>query len=162
MHLKTLLSLMNIDFYAFEQIYIQNFIMRIIDLEKTEKTPEIILDSSKRVFRISGNCLPENIRNLSRDVLDKLDGFYREQPIASDSEKATGVFRVIFRLGYFNSASAKFIADLIILSADYAKKGHNLKIYWYYDEDDHDMLEAGEEMSQLVSVPMEFVAVVKE
>jgi hypothetical protein len=136
--------------------------MKIIDLEKTEKTPEIILDSSKRVFRISGNCLPENIRNLSRDVLDKLDAYYKEQTAASESERNKSVFRVIFRLGYFNSASAKFIADVIILSADCAKKGCNLKIYWYYDEDDHDMLEAGEEMSQLVSVPMEFVAVVKE
>jgi hypothetical protein len=136
--------------------------MKIIDLEKTEKTPEIILDSSKRIFRISGNCLPENIRILSREVLDKLDAFYREQITAVENDKDKGVFRVIFRLGYFNSASAKFIADLIILSADYAKKGFNLKIYWYYDEDDHDMLEAGEEMSQLVSVSMEFVAVVKE
>lgn len=136
--------------------------MKIIDLEKTEKTPEIILDSSKRVFRISGNCLPENIRILSREVLDKLDAFYSEQLADAESERDKGVFRVIFRLGYFNSASAKFIADLIILSADYAKKGLNLKIYWYYDEDDHDMLEAGEEMSQLVSVSMEFVAVVKE
>lgn len=136
--------------------------MKIIDLEKTEKTPEIILDSSKKVFRISGNCLPENIRNLSKDVLDKLEAYYREQSAASESERNKSVFRVIFRLGYFNSASAKFIADVIILSADYAKKGCNLKIYWYYDEDDHDMLEAGEEMSQLVSVPMEFVVVVKE
>lgn len=136
--------------------------MKIIDLEKTEKTPEVILDSNKRVFRISGNCLPENIRNLSREVLDKLDAFYREQTADSESERDKSVFRVIFRLGYFNSASAKFIADVIILSADYAKKGCKLKIYWYYDEDDHDMLEAGEEMSQLVSVPMEFVAVVKE
>ncbi|MBN1144822.1 MAG: DUF1987 domain-containing protein [Bacteroidales bacterium] len=136
--------------------------MKIIDLEKTEKTPEILLDSGKRVFRISGNCLPENIRNLSREVLEKLDAFYREQTAPSESEKDKGVFRVIFRLGYFNSASAKFIADVLILSADYAKKGCNLKIYWYYDVDDLDMLEAGEEMSQLVSVPMEFVAVVKE
>ncbi len=136
--------------------------MKFIDLEKTDKTPEIILDSSKKVFRISGNCLPENIRNLSRGVLDKLDAFYREQTAAGEGEKSESVFRVIFRLGYFNSASAKFIADVIILSADYAKKGFNLKIYWYYDDDDHDMLEAGEEMSQLVSVPMEFVMVVKE
>lgn len=136
--------------------------MKLIDLEKTEKTPEIILDSDKRVFRISGNCLPENIRNLSREVLDKLEAFYSEQTAASENERDKSVFRVIFRLGYFNSASAKFIADLIILSADYAKKGCKLKIYWYYDEDDHDMLEAGEEMSHLVSVPMEFVAVVKE
>jgi len=142
--------------------HIHYTVMKIIDLEKTEKTPEIILDSSKRVFRISGNCLPENIRILSREVLDKLDAFYSEQLADAESERDKGVFRVIFRLGYFNSASAKFIADLIILSADYAKKGLNLKIYWYYDEDDHDMLEAGEEMSQLVSVSMEFVAVVKE
>ncbi len=136
--------------------------MRIIDLEKSEKTPEIILDSNKRVLSIRGNCLPENIRNLSREVLEKLEVYYKENITASASERDKSVFRVIFRLGYFNSASAKFIADVIILSADYAKKGCNLKIYWYYDEDDHDMLEAGEEMSQLVSVPMEFVAVVKE
>ena len=61
--------------------------MRIIDLEKSEKTPEIILDSNKRVLSIRGNCLPENIRNLSREVLEKLEVYYMENITASASER---------------------------------------------------------------------------
>jgi hypothetical protein len=133
--------------------------MKIIDISKTDKTPEITLDSDKQVFQIKGRCLPENIREFSQKVLKSFEDYLVTLPTGSSDK---GAFRIHFRLGYFNSAAAKFIADVLALSGQYTQKGCNIKNYWYFDEDDHDMLEAGEEISQMVAVPMEFIAVVKE
>lgn len=134
--------------------------MKAIDIIRTDKTPEISLDTEKQVFQMRGRCLPENIRDFSRQVLGALEQYLVTLPQGADDKH--GAFRVHFRLGYFNSAAAKFIADVLALSGQYIQKGCNIKNYWYFDEDDHDMLEAGEEISQMVSVPMEFIAVVKE
>jgi hypothetical protein len=133
--------------------------MKIIHIPKTEKTPEITLDDTLQVFQVEGNCLPENIRELSQQVIKELEQYLRTFEKKKDNDKP---FRVNFRLGYFNTAAAKFIADIIMLVFSYMQKGINIKIYWYYYEDDHDMLEAGEEMAEMVNVPMNFVMVVKD
>jgi hypothetical protein len=136
--------------------------MKFIDIQRTDKTPEIILDTDKRLFQIKGNCLPENIRDFSIEVTSKYEQFLRQSPTENIDEDHPDAFRVHFRLGYFNSAAAKFIADILIISGNYIAKGINIRLYWYFEEDDHDMLEAGEEISQMVSVPMEFITIVKE
>jgi hypothetical protein len=135
--------------------------MKIIDLQKTDKTPEIILDDEKKFFQIKGNCLPENIRDFSALVTEKFDEYLKQWSSGTTISDKPDVFRVIFRLGYFNSAAAKFLADVLIMTNNYIQQGYTIKIYWYFDVEDHDMLEAGEEISQMVSVPMEFVAMVK-
>ena len=136
--------------------------MKVINIKQTDKTPEIILDTDKQVFQIKGNCLPENIREFSRQVLVSYEDYLKTLHCITDNKSSAGAFRIHFRLGYFNSAAAKFISDILTLSHGYAQKGCNIKIYWYFDDDDHDMLEAGEEISQMVNVPMEYIAVVKE
>ncbi len=133
--------------------------MKIINIPKTDKTPEITLDDTLQEFQIKGNCLPENIRELSQRVNKELEQYLQHFEKNRSNDKP---FRINFRLGYFNTAAAKFIADIIMLAFGYMQKGTNIKIYWYYNEDDHDMLEAGEELAEMVNVPMNFVMVVKE
>ena len=133
--------------------------MKIIDVKKTDKTPEVVLDTEKQVFHIKGKCLPENIRSFSEGVLKDFEKYLQSLPAGDAIHPA---FRIHFRLGYFNSAAAKFIADVLTISGQYIQKGCNIRNYWYFEEDDHDMLEAGEEIAQMVNVPMEFIAVVRE
>jgi len=37
-----------------------------------------------------------------------------------------------------------------------------LKIYWYFDEDDDELREAGEELSEMSSVPFHYVEVSRD
>ena len=136
--------------------------MKIIDIKRTDKTPEVTLDSENQVFQMKGNCLPENIREFTAMVLGSLETYLNDMSVATSDNNTSGAFRLHFRLAYFNSAAAKLIADILTLSDTFVKKGINLKNYWYFDEDDHDMLEAGEEIAQMVNVPMEFIAVTKD
>jgi hypothetical protein len=70
-------------------------------------------------------------------------------------------FKAHFKLAYFNSAAAKFIADILMLLNQYARKGCDIKLYWYFQEDDEDMLEAGEDFAEMIETPIQYVMVSK-
>jgi hypothetical protein len=133
--------------------------MKVIDIARTEKTPEIILDDAGRFLQIKGKCLPENIRDFSQNIIEKLEKYMEQLKPEPERSNGSGDFSVYFKLGYFNSAAAKFIADVLLVVDEYLQKGLNIKIYWYFEEEDTDMLEAGQDISKMVNVPMEYVAV---
>jgi hypothetical protein len=134
--------------------------MLLLHLSATEKTPEVILDDERNLLEVKGNCLPENVRDFSQSVMEKLE--YYLQVLDKIQDKKNGKpFRVNFKLGYFNTAAAKFIADVLLAVKNYTNKGCLIKIFWHYNEDDYDMLEAGEDISGMVEVPMNYVMVVK-
>lgn len=117
--------------------------MEILNLEGTEDTPKILLDKGNGIFEISGRSLPEDSTDFYQPVLDWIET-YAEDP-NSTTEFA-------FKLEYFNTASSKLILDVLMALEDI----DGMKIIWYFDEDDEDMEEAGEEFSELVEVPFEF------
>ena len=117
--------------------------MEIINLEGTEDTPKVILDKGSGTFEISGRSLPEDAADFFQPILDWI-GIY-----AGDANQST-IFQ--FKLEYFNTASSKLILDVL---SD-LENIEGMSIEWYYDEDDEDMQEAGEEFSELVEIPFEF------
>ena len=133
--------------------------MMILTIPKTEKTPEITLDDSLQLFQVKGNCLPENIRDFSQMVTEKLENYLHDLGRKQENNLKIKPFRVNFKLGYFNTAAAKFIADVLILVKSHIQTGSNIKIYWHYHEDDYDMLEAGEDIAKMVEMPMTFVMI---
>ncbi|HPF92685.1 MAG TPA: SiaC family regulatory phosphoprotein, partial [Tenuifilaceae bacterium] len=64
-----------------------------------------------------------------------------------------------FKFIYFNSSSAKFIYDIILVLSDMQKSNIPLKLYWYFDEDDDELREAGEELSDMANVPFHYVEI---
>ncbi len=136
--------------------------MRIIDIKKTERTPEIVLDAKDKFFEIRGKCLPENIVDYDKLVTEKLHEYLVDCFEKNNDCSGGTSFKANFKLAYFNSAAAKFIADILMVVNEFIKKGHNIKIYWYFLEDDDDMQEAGEEFAEMLEVPMNFVMVSQE
>ena len=63
-----------------------------------------------------------------------------------------------FKFDYFNSASAKQILDILSIFEEVKNGGGDVKIDWYFLEDDEDMEEAGEEYADIVEVPFEQVS----
>ena len=116
--------------------------MEIINLEGTEDTPKIILDKTNKIFEISGRSLPEDSAEFYQPVLDWLNEY---------TKKALPETIFVFKLEYFNTASSKLILDVLTVLEDI----ENIKVHWYYYEDDEDMEEAGEEFSELVDVEFE-------
>ncbi len=121
--------------------------MEALYLDATDETPEVKLDKDKNVFEFSGKSLPEDVVTFYNPILDWLDNY---------SEDLNEVTEVKFRLDYFNTASSKMILDILLKLEEFQDLGKEVKIKWYFAEDDEDMEEAGEEYAEIVDLPFEY------
>jgi hypothetical protein len=117
-------------------------------LEKSQDTPGVILDKTGNVFEFSGTSIPENTKKLYQPVLDWI-----EEYIKNPNDETV----VNFKMDYFNTSSTKALLDIMILFKEIAKNGKMLIINWYFNEDDEDMLEAGEGFSKMVRFPFNYI-----
>ncbi len=134
--------------------------MRIIDIQATAKSPKVIFDPETRLFEMQGNSRPENVRDFYYPIINKFKTYFEA---ASEAERQDEFkdkpIRFNFRLDYFNSSSAKFISDILLLINEYHGKGFHLKVYWYFEDGDEDMKEVGEDFSEMVNFPFNYVMV---
>ena len=132
--------------------------MEPLIIEATEKTPGIILDPYHDLFEISGISRPENASEFYIPVINWLIEFEKEvldrKAIKFDKKHPLN-FKL--KMNYFNSSSAKFLYDVMSKLVEFHKKGHIIRILWSFEKDDDDMKYAGEEMSELIEVPFQFI-----
>jgi len=121
--------------------------MEDLNLEGTAKTPTVDFKSNGELL-IKGRSIPENSIEFYKPIIDWISD-YGNSPQSDTS--------VNIQLEYFNTSSSKCILDVF-------KKLESLpdttvKIKWYYEEDDEDMLEAGEDYEAIIDLPFEMVEV---
>ncbi|OFX67042.1 MAG: nuclear pore complex subunit [Bacteroidetes bacterium GWE2_29_8] len=119
--------------------------MDVLNLKGTDDTPTIVLNAEEKVFNISGRSLPEDAASFYNPVLTWLDDF------ATTQSGVAMKFEV--KLEYFNTASSKLLLDIFSkLESINSNNGNSVNLEWYYEDDDEDMMEAGEEYSELVEL----------
>lgn len=151
------------DFYSFFKIIIlvskkpnNSIIMNPLIIKETITTPKIIFDYNNNNFIIEGCSRPENVRDFFNPVIQWLMDF--KKSINENSDKTTPiVFKFIF--DYFNSSSAKFILDILVLINDIHSTGLNVGVDWCFEEEDEDMKEVGEELSEVVDFPFSYIII---
>ena len=81
--------------------------------------------------------------------------------ITNELKEKTAKNPMVFKLryDYFNSSSAKYILDMVILIDNLFKNGLNVRIEWLYKKEDEDMLETGQEFTDLIKCPIDFIAI---
>ncbi|MEA3317178.1 MAG: DUF1987 domain-containing protein [Bacteroidota bacterium] len=119
-------------------------------IEGTLDTPNIILDKDLGKFEISGKSFPEETKRFYTPVVNWLEEYCK-----NPNEK-TNFF---FKLDYFNSSTSTVFLDIIYLLDKLYKKNNNITIHWHHLDIDDDMLEAGEEFEEMVSIPFEYKAI---
>jgi len=124
--------------------------MESLIIEATSDTPNIILDQENGKFEISGKSLPEDVSAVYTPVLEWLDRY-----VASPNEKT----KVVFKMEYYNTASSKMILELLERFKKIHTDGNEIEFEWRYIEDDDDMLEAGEEYSEILEVPFNLISI---
>ncbi|MFO7864436.1 MAG: DUF1987 domain-containing protein [Salinivirgaceae bacterium] len=123
--------------------------MEPLIIEPTDESPEIILDKGNGRFEFGGKSMPEDVKEFFGPVHHWLEGYAKEP---NDETY------VKFKFEYFNSASAKQILDILAFFEKVKEAGKEVKIDWYFLEDDEDMEEAGESYGTLVELPINLVA----
>ena len=130
--------------------------MEKLIIEATVNSPKIVLDPEELKFEFSGEYRPENVRNFYLPVLEWLEKFTSNQSGLKEQER-TSALNCLFNFEYFNSTSAKYILDIFKSLNALNSLGVGLDIKWFYEEDDEDMLEVGEEMSRMSKLKFEYV-----
>jgi hypothetical protein len=124
--------------------------MEPIIIEGTPKTPTVKFDSGAGIFEIKGRSIPENSIEFYKPLVDALDKY---------SSAAKSATTVNVQLEYFNTSSSKCILDVFKKLEGINKGGSAVTINWHYEEDDEDMLEAGEDYQAIINVPFKMVMV---
>lgn len=136
--------------------------MNHLNIEATETAPRISFNPDTRIFEITGESRPENVREFYEPIIKWLDDYGKEIFSVTDIEKNVNEkisLRFNFRLGYFNSSSAKFIHDILKKIIELFYQGIDIKIYWYYEEGDEDMQDAGEDLSEMINFPFNYIEI---
>jgi len=124
--------------------------MENFQIEGSHYIPEINFNASTGILEISGESYHEYTLEFFQPIFDWLKRYTEEW-----GKKIT----LNFRMTYFNTSSSRRFLEIMNILEDYHfNKGGEVVINWYYETNDLDMLESGEEYSEDVKVPFNIIA----
>ena len=115
--------------------------------EGSAKTPVVEFSSNGKLL-LKGRSIPENSIEFYKPLIEWLESY-------SQSPNSTTVLNV--QLEYFNTSSSKCILD--VFKKLESVSGSEITVKWHYEEDDEDMLEAGEDYEAIIDLPFEMIEV---
>lgn len=120
-------------------------------IEESVKTPSITFNPNTGVLELKGKSIPENSLEFYKPVFEWLDAY---------SKSPAPTTEVHIRLDYFNTSSSKCLLD-IFRRLEPANSGGttSVKVHWFYESDDEDMMEAGDDYQALVKLPFTLIKV---
>jgi hypothetical protein len=119
-------------------------------IDKTSKTPQIILDPNSNTYEVSGRSLPENVVKTYEPVLQWID---------QNVGKIKDLIVFTFKVDYLNSASAKMISLILTKLEEFYKSGSSIEVKWYYNFDDDDIQSEGEIYSKIKKLPIKLIGI---
>jgi hypothetical protein len=120
--------------------------MENIYVEKTKKTPLIHISLKENKFLIKGPSFSENIVDIYNPIIEWID----ENIPNLENELICELYFTVL-----NSASHKKIFQILIRLNSYLDAGKKITVQWFYDEDDEDIMEMGEDLTELINLPFE-------
>jgi len=73
-------------------------------------------------------------------------------------KRATEKTYFTFKLSYLNTTSSKRIHEILKILYKIYIAGNEVLIHWYYDKNDSDMFEIGEEYADFTKTPFKLIA----
>ena len=111
--------------------------MNNLIIEETKSTP--LVDFKEGVLLIKGQSYNENPRQFYSVIMEWLDNYFNEYK---------GETTFIMKFLYLNTSSTKIIMEIIRKLEKIYAKGIKIKIEWYYDEENENILETGEDFKE--------------
>jgi|SRR3989304_9643448 len=111
----------------------------------TQKMPTVTLDPDEGFFELEGNSIPEDAGIFYKPIVDAIEEYFK-----APRPKTT----INIKLIYFNSASSKWLMNILKLFKNLPQESHELDLNWYYDEYDEDMVDMIEDVQSLLGLPI--------
>jgi len=124
--------------------------MAMINIPRTKRTPEITLDETTNILVFKGRSLPENTKQFYQQVKAKLNTY-----------KPKKGARITINVTFSYVSSSSLIALLSIFNQVklHCDQGCTLKINWFYEQYDEDLLSIGHDMQQLSGVEFKYIEI---
>ena len=119
-------------------------------IESGSGTPKIDFDSDLHILLIKGRSLPENTQQFYESAIAWINNY---KPEAG----TTIVFEMNFT--YLNSSSLIALLSIVLNLKKHTNRNCTLNIKWFYEEDDEDLLLAGEDISSIAEIEFEFIEI---
>ena len=119
--------------------------MNDLFVKKELETPAIEFNIAEGYLLLEGRSIPEDSIKFYEPLLSLLDQFHKNpKPL----------LEVDFKLEYFNTSSSKCILEILVLLDKIDKGLSSVIINWFYDEDDEDIYEIGEDYAHFIKLPI--------
>ena len=122
--------------------------MEALSIDGTAKTPSVKFDGQEGVIEIKGRSIPENSIEFYKPLVEWLEKY---------SSTPLDLTQVNVQLEYFNTSSSKCLLDVFKKLEVIFKRGQKVGINWYFEADDEDMLEAGEDYQSIINIPFKMI-----
>jgi hypothetical protein len=110
--------------------------------KKSNTTPYVSFKDG--ILEMSGKSIPEN----PREVFDPLLNVFNEYSINPLHKTVLN-----FEFEYVNSSTSRCLMNLLGISEKIAQSGKEVTVNWYYEKNDEDIYDLGENMKELINVP---------
>jgi hypothetical protein len=122
--------------------------MEPLIIQGTTNTPAVRLNKATNKFLITGVSLPENVLDFYQPVIDWIEEYF-------DNPNPQTIFE--FKFNYLNTASSKIVSNILQILDEHFIQGINISVAWYYDFEDAEIKELGQDFSEMMDVPMELL-----
>ncbi|GIV40582.1 MAG: hypothetical protein KatS3mg033_2382 [Thermonema sp.] len=124
--------------------------LEIEGVKSTYFTPHVKFDASTGKCLIEGESYLEDTWEFYRPILDWLKRY---------TEEKKGPIDFTFNLTYYNTSSSKCFLDIVRILKEYQDAGGEVKITWYYPEDDEDIREEAEDYENFLGIQINIIPV---
>ena len=124
--------------------------MSPLHIEGTAKTPQVDFNPETGLLELMGRSIPENSIDFYKPLIDWIDGYAR-------APRTTTALHI--QLEYFNTSSSKCILDVFKKLEVIRAAGNEVTVLWHYEEDDEDMLAAGEDYAGIINIPFKMIQI---
>jgi SiaC family regulatory phosphoprotein len=131
--------------------------MENLFIEATEYSPKILFDVKNRKFELTGISRPEDVIAFYESVLYKIENYIRKT-IENNNDLKDFTFNLKFDLTYMNSASSKYILQILDHFKQLFLKEANIIVDWLYEDVDDQIFEDGEDLSDVIKIPFNLIA----
>ncbi len=137
--------------------------METLIIENTPITPYIIFNPKEGKFEFSGYCRPEDCKKYFSTLIKYISD-YQEEIVSGRIAEGTKSdnFSFIFKFRYINSTSTKFLCEFLFQVIKFKNIGVSFVVEWFYEENDEDMRELGEDISDIIDYPFYFYSFTPE
>lgn len=123
--------------------------MESFQIEGENYIPTVNFDPDSGILEISGESYHEYTIEFYQPIFKWLQDY-----LAENGKEVT----FNFKMTYFNTSSSRRFLEIFDMLEEYKnEKNGNVTVNWYYQKDDVDMLESGEEYAEDVELTFELL-----